>query len=56
MGSKKDDLRMNGFHIIQIAFYVWGYIMTTDLETLNKRCNGLTVFDDFYILLNNSNL
>jgi hypothetical protein len=56
MNSKKDDLSMSGFHTIQMAFYIWGYIMTTDLETLNKRYNGLTAFDDFYILLNNRNL
>ena len=34
MNSKKDDLSMSGFHTIQMAFYIWGYIMTTDLETL----------------------
>lgn len=36
------------------VFHIWKNVMTWDLERLNKRCFGLTAFDEFYATLNGS--
>ncbi len=34
------------------AFGIWWYIMTHDIDVLNKKYCGLTGFDEFYTTLN----
>ena len=42
-----------GFTIkCNMAFFLWRYIMTHDIDVLNKTCFGLTTFNDFYATLN----
>jgi hypothetical protein len=44
----------HGFRICNDSFYFWLYIISHDVESLNKKCFGLTVFDNFYEVLNGS--
>jgi hypothetical protein len=38
----------NGYRNCKSSFEIWKFMMTHDIERLNKRCNGLNAFDEFY--------
>lgn len=35
-----------------MAFHLWRYIMSHDIDVLNKKYCGLNAFDEFYSYLN----
>jgi hypothetical protein len=43
-----------GFKKCRNSFEIWKFIMSNDVETLNKRYFNLNAFDEFYSSLNGS--
>jgi hypothetical protein len=44
----------NGYWNCKGSFEIWRFMMTNDLNGLNKRFCGLNAFDEFYANLNGS--
>jgi len=42
----------NGYRNCKYSFEIWKFMMTNDLNRLNKRFCGLNTFDEFYSGLN----
>jgi hypothetical protein len=45
---------INGYWNCKSSFEIWKFMMTNDLNRLNKRFCGLNAFDEFYATLNGS--
>ena len=43
-----------GYEKCKVSFEIWRFMMTNDLNGLNKRFCGLNAFDEFYANLNGS--